>query len=113
MAGVIGTLAGFTGAETLLAYFRQLTDLELYGFVPVALGGMGSNRGALTGGLALGLFQQAANFLVGGIFAAGGIRGLILGCCSARRPGGYRHGQKGLIAAHDRYRRRLPRPPAA
>ena len=31
---------------------------------------MGSNRGAVIGGLALGLFQQAANFLVGGIFAA-------------------------------------------
>ena len=31
---------------------------------------MGSNRGAVVGGLALGLFQQAANFLVGGIFAA-------------------------------------------
>ena len=38
--------------------------------VPVALGGMGSNRGAVAGGLALGLFQQAASFLVGGIFAS-------------------------------------------
>ena len=70
LAGVIGTLAGFTGAETLLAYFGNQSILNFYGFVPVALGGMGSNRGALIGGLALGLFQQAANFLVGGIFAA-------------------------------------------
>ncbi len=70
LAGVIGTLAGFTGAETLLAYFGNQSILSFYGFVPVALGGMGSNRGALIGGLALGLFQQAANFLVGGIFAA-------------------------------------------
>jgi branched-chain amino acid transport system permease protein len=31
---------------------------------------MGSNRGAVIGGLALGLFQQAANVLVGGIFAS-------------------------------------------
>jgi branched-chain amino acid transport system permease protein len=31
---------------------------------------MGSNRGAVIGGLALGLFQQSANFLFGGIFAA-------------------------------------------
>ena len=67
LAGVIGTLAGFTGAEMLLAFFG---NLNFYGFVPVALGGMGSNRGAVVGGLALGLFQQAANFLVGGIFAA-------------------------------------------
>ena len=70
LAGVIGTLAGFTGAEMLLAFFGNQSILNFYGFVPVALGGMGSNRGAVVGGLALGLFQQAANFLVGGIFAA-------------------------------------------
>ena len=70
LAGMIGTLAGFTGAEMLLAFFGNQPILNFYGFVPVALGGMGSNRGALVGGLALGLFQQAANFLVGGIFAA-------------------------------------------
>ena len=70
LAGVIGTLAGFTGAEMLLAYFGNQSILNFYGFVPVALGGMGSNRGAVIGGLALGLFQQAANFLLGGIFAA-------------------------------------------
>src|SRR5471030_2784827 len=70
LAGMIGTLAGFTGAEMLLAYFGNQSILNFYGFVPVALGGMGSNRGAVVGGLALGLFQQAANFLVGGIFAA-------------------------------------------
>ena len=70
LAGVIGTLAGFTGAEMLLAFMGNQAILNFYGFVPVALGGMGSNRGAVIGGLALGLFQQAANFLVGGIFAA-------------------------------------------
>ncbi len=70
LAGVIGMLAGFTGAEMLLAFFGNQSILNFYGFVPVALGGMGSNRGAVIGGLALGLFQQAANFLVGGIFAA-------------------------------------------
>jgi branched-chain amino acid transport system permease protein len=70
IAGIIGTLAGFTGAQMLLAFFGNQSTLNFYGFVPVALGGMGSNRGAVIGGLALGLFQQAANFLVGGIFAA-------------------------------------------
>ena len=70
IAGVIGTLAGFTGAQMLLAFIGNQAILNFYGFVPVALGGMGSNRGAVIGGLALGLFQQAANFLVGGIFAA-------------------------------------------
>ena len=70
LAGIIGMLAGFTGAEMLLVYFGNQSILNFYGFIPVALGGMGSNRGAVIGGLALGLFQQAANFLLGGIFAA-------------------------------------------
>jgi len=70
IAGMIGMLAGFAGGEVLLAFFANEPMLNFYGFVPVALGGMGSNRGALVGGLALGLFQQAANFLVGGIFAS-------------------------------------------
>ena len=44
--------------------------LNFLGFVPVALGGLGNNRGAIIGGLALGVFQQAANFLFGGVFAS-------------------------------------------
>ena len=70
LAGVIGTLAGFAGGEMLLAFFGNAPMLTFYGFVPVALGGMGNNRGAVVAGLLLGLFQQAANFLVGGIFAS-------------------------------------------
>ena len=34
------------------------------------LGGLGNNRGAIVGGLLLGLFQQAANFLVGGVLVS-------------------------------------------
>src|SRR6201993_995509 len=70
LAGVIGALAGFAGGEMLLAFFGNAPLLTFYGFVPVALGGMGNNRGAVVAGLLLGLFQQTANFLVGGIFAS-------------------------------------------
>jgi branched-chain amino acid transport system permease protein len=70
LAGIIGALAGFAGGEMLLAFFGNAPLLTFYGFVPVALGGMGNNRGTLVAGLLLGLFQQAANFLVGGIFAS-------------------------------------------
>jgi branched-chain amino acid transport system permease protein len=70
LAGMIGTLAGFAGGEMLLAFFGNAPILTFYGFVPVALGGMGNNRGAVVAGLLLGLFQQTANFLVGGIFAS-------------------------------------------
>ncbi len=70
LAGAIGGLAGFSGGELILAFFANGAVLNFYGFVPVALGGLGNNKGAVLGGLALGLFQQAANFLVGGIFAS-------------------------------------------
>jgi branched-chain amino acid transport system permease protein len=70
IAGVIGALAGFAGGQMLLAFFANAPMLTFYGFVPVALGGMGNNRGAVVAGIVLGLFQQAANFLVGGIFAS-------------------------------------------
>ncbi|HEY4375195.1 MAG TPA: branched-chain amino acid ABC transporter permease [Burkholderiales bacterium] len=70
LAGAIGALAGFAGGELLLAFFANGALLNFYGFVPIALGGLGNNRGAVIGGLALGLFQQAANFIVGGIFSS-------------------------------------------
>jgi branched-chain amino acid transport system permease protein len=70
LAGIVGGLAGFSGGELLLAFFANGPLLNFYGFVPVALGGLGNNRGALIGGFALGVFQQAANFIVGGIFSS-------------------------------------------
>lgn len=70
LAAVIGGLAGFSGGSLLLAFVANGPHLNFYGFVPVALGGLGNNRGSIVGGFALGLFQQTANFLVGGIFAS-------------------------------------------
>jgi len=70
LAGMVGGIAGFSGGELMLAFVANGALLNFYGFVPVALGGLGNNRGAIVGGLALGLFQQAANFLVGGIFSS-------------------------------------------
>jgi branched-chain amino acid transport system permease protein len=70
LAGAIGGVAGFSGGELMLAFVANGALLNFYGFVPVALGGLGNNRGAVIGGFALGLFQQAMNFTVGGIFAS-------------------------------------------
>jgi branched-chain amino acid transport system permease protein len=70
LAGAIGALAGFSGGLLLLAFVANGPLLNFYGFVPVALGGLGNNRGAIVGGIGLGLFQQSANFLVGGIFSS-------------------------------------------
>jgi len=70
LAGMIGALAGFSGGALLLAFVANGSLLNFYGFVPVALGGLGNNRGAIVGGFALGIFQQTANFMVGGIFSS-------------------------------------------
>ena len=70
LAGAIAGLAGFAGGQLLLASIANGPMLNFYGFVPVALGGLGNNRGAVASGLLLGLFQQAANFLFGGVLVA-------------------------------------------
>lgn len=70
LSGIVGGIAGFAGGELLLAFFANGAMLSFYGFVPIAIGGMGNNRGAVIGGIALGLLQQACNFLFGGVFAS-------------------------------------------
>ena len=52
LAGAIAGLAGFAGGQLLLASIANGPMLNFYGFVPVALGGLGNNRGAVVGGLA-------------------------------------------------------------
>ena len=80
--------------------------LNFYGFVPVALGGLGNNRGAIVGGLALGLFQQAANFLVGGIFSSVAVFTLFIVVLLAAPQGlfGARHRAESVMTAVDRTR---------
>jgi branched-chain amino acid transport system permease protein len=70
LSGVIGGIAGFSSGELFLAFFANGAMWSFYGFIPIALGGLGNNRGAVVGGLALGLLQQAANFIFGGVFAS-------------------------------------------
>jgi branched-chain amino acid transport system permease protein len=78
LAAMIGGLAGFASGGILLAFFANVSPLNFYGFVPVALGGIGNNRGAVVAGLALGLFQQAANYLVGGVFSSVAVFGVFI-----------------------------------
>lgn len=70
LAGVVAGIAGFSGGELLLAFFGNAPLLSFLGFIPVALGGIGNNRGAILGGFFIGVLQQASNFLVGGVFSA-------------------------------------------
>ena len=101
LAGVIGGVAGFSGGELLLAFFANGALLNFYGFVPVALGGLGNNRGAIVGGLALGLFQQAANFLVGGIFSSVAVFTLFIVVLLAAPAGSVRrlHGAESVMTS--------------
>lgn len=68
LAGFVGALAGFVAGQLLFAFFAIGALLTFYGFIPIAIGGIGSNRGALVGGLTVGILQQVANYLVGGVF---------------------------------------------
>jgi branched-chain amino acid transport system permease protein len=68
LAGFVGALAGFAGGQLLFAFFAIGALLTFYVFIPIAIGGIGSNRGALVGGLTVGILQQIANYVVGGVF---------------------------------------------
>jgi branched-chain amino acid transport system permease protein len=70
LSGAIGGIAGFAEGQLLLAFFANGAMLSFYGFVPIAIGGLGNNRGAVIGGLVLGVVQQACNFVFGGVFAS-------------------------------------------
>src|SRR3954453_21764281 len=57
IAGALGAVAGFAAGQLTFAFFGVGHGLTLYGFIALAAGGLGSNVGALVGGLALGLFS--------------------------------------------------------
>lgn len=68
IAGALGGLAGFAAGQLTFAYFALGLSLTLNGFIALAVGGLGSNVGALIGGAALGLLNAFSSYLVGGEF---------------------------------------------
>lgn len=71
LAGIIGAAAGFGAGKLTFAYFAVGHNYTFYGFIALALGGLGSNVGALFGGLILGIALEAANYFFGGIYMDG------------------------------------------
>jgi branched-chain amino acid transport system permease protein len=65
IAGVLGALSGFAAGQLTFAYFALGSALSLYGFVALAVGGIGSNVGALIGGAILGMLTSLATHYVG------------------------------------------------
>ena len=68
IAGAMGALAGFAAGQLTFAYFALGLTLTLNGFIALAVGGLGSNLGALIGGAALGLLNAFTPYFVGGEF---------------------------------------------
>lgn len=66
LAGALGGLAGFAAGQLTFAYFALGLTLTLNGFIALAVGGLGSNIGALIGGAALGLLNAFASYWFGG-----------------------------------------------
>ena len=66
LAGALGGLAGFAAGQLTFAYFALGLTLTLNGFIALAVGGLGSNIGALLGGAALGLLNAFASHWFGG-----------------------------------------------
>ena len=68
LSGALGGLAGFAAGQLTFAYFALGLTLTLNGFIALAVGGLGSNIGALIGGAALGLLNAFASYWFGGSY---------------------------------------------
>jgi len=68
IAGLIGGVGGFAAAQLTYAYFALGLSLTLNGFIALAVGGLGSNTGALVGGVLLGLLTSIATYWFGGAY---------------------------------------------
>lgn len=66
LAGMMGGLCGFMAGQLTFAYFAVGITLSLNGFIALAVGGLGSNTGALVGGAALGILSSVAASIIGG-----------------------------------------------
>ena len=66
LSGALGGLAGFAAGQLTFAFFALGHTLTLLVFIALAVGGLGSNIGALIGGAALGLLNSFASYYFGG-----------------------------------------------
>jgi branched-chain amino acid transport system permease protein len=78
LAGMVGALAGFAAGQLTFAFFALGFTLTLNGFIALAIGGLGSTVGALTGGMLLGLLTALATYFFGGAFQNSISTGLLI-----------------------------------
>jgi ABC-type branched-subunit amino acid transport system permease subunit len=77
-AAVLGALSGIAIGPVISLQFDGGRFFTVYGFISVAIGGMGSFVGALLGGLGLGVLQQLGAAYVSSIFATTLAIGLLI-----------------------------------
>lgn len=65
LAGMLGAMVGFMAGQLTFAFFALGMWLTLSGFIALAAGGLGSNVGALVGGLLLGLLSAFSTYFFG------------------------------------------------
>ncbi len=66
ISGALGALAGIATGQLTFAFFAFGATLTLNGFIALAVGGLGSNAGALVGGWSLGIISSVATHYFGG-----------------------------------------------
>lgn len=70
LAAAIGATAGIMVAPLTNLQFDSGNNLTIYGFIAVAIGGIGSFPGAIAGGLLLGIVTQLATAYISSLFAS-------------------------------------------
>lgn len=71
MAAMIGAIGGIVVAPIMSLQFDSGQFFTIFGFIAVAIGGMGSFIGAVVGGLVLGVAEQLAAGYVSSLFSNG------------------------------------------
>jgi branched-chain amino acid transport system permease protein len=94
--GAVG-LAGTLLSTTVLAYPTVGTQFALLCFMTVVIGGLGSIRGAILGGLLIGVAEAAARYVLGPIFAQAFVYLIFLAVLLLRPSGLF--GQEGYLEA--------------
>jgi branched-chain amino acid transport system permease protein len=65
LAGAVGGVVGYAAGQLTFAYFSLGMTFTLNGFIAIAVGGLGSNRGAIIGGLLLGVVGALTTYWFG------------------------------------------------
>lgn len=106
-ASMVGALGGAVVGPLTSLQFDTGRFFTNAGFIAVALGGMGSFAGALSGGLALGVVQQVASGYVSSLFSPTIVFLLLLGGLIFR-PNGLLGGRARRVDVPETYQRSVP-----